>query len=613
MPETPEGRRLRAGRTQTLPSHAGGSAAPKVRVVARLPVEARRSEHVEHDRVLERLDLVRDVRRDDHALTRRDDPLLAADDEAKPAGEDVRNLLVRVVMGRNERTLAQGYPGHRQPFGVDVLATDRLGEPLDLAVAPVPHAHAASLRRRHAYDPAVRHTRYGWWLEEAGPVEPTRPLDGNTTTDVVVVGGGYLGLWTAWQLKQLEPGLDVVVLDAGLAGHGPSGRNGGFVSTLWDDLPILRARVGDERAVEVCRASERAVTAIGEWCTEQAVDAWYTSGGTMQVATSQAQLGEWDDVVTACRAVGAPDEARPLSGSDVAARCGSPAFLGGMLLRTAANVQPARLSLGLRARVLAAGVRVHERTPVRRLSRNAVAETRSGRVRAGSAVLAANAATASFPGYRLSLAVASSHMVVTEPVPDVIEALGWVGGENIHDCRTLLHYLRTTRDGRIALGWGGGRMGVGGRHRMALDVDATATANASAALRRFFPQLRERRITHGWGGPIDVSPTHLPIFGSHGRVHHGFGFTGNGVGPSYLGGQILARLALDRRDALTSLAIVEPVRRLMPPEPIRFVGGTLIREGLVRRDAALDDGRQPDAVSSFVSGLPGRLGLRLPR
>jgi glycine/D-amino acid oxidase-like deaminating enzyme len=105
----------------------------------------------------------------------------------------------------------------------------------------------------------IRHTRYGWWLEDAEPVEATQPLRDATTADVAIVGGGYLGLWTAWQLKQLEPEADVVVLEAGLAGHGPSGRNGGFVSTLWDDLPILRDRVGDERALEVVRASERGV------------------------------------------------------------------------------------------------------------------------------------------------------------------------------------------------------------------------------------------------------------------------------------------------------------------------------------------------------------------
>src|SRR3954452_686566 len=459
----------------------------------------------------------------------------------------------------------------------------------------------------------MRHTRYGYWLEEAGPVEPTRPLGGDTTADVVIVGGGYLGLWTAWQLKALEPALDVIVLEAGLAGHGPSGRNGGFVSTLWDDLPILRDRVGDERAVAVCRASETAMRGIGAFCEEQGVDAWYRPGGTLQVATSEAQLGDWEEVVEACRAVGAPDEARPLTREEVATHCASPTFLGGMALRTAANVQPARLSLGLRAAVIAAGVRVHERSPVRALSRDATATTAGGRVQARTAILAVNSATGGFAGYRHALAVASSHMVITEPVPDVIDELGWTGGENIHDCRTLLHYFRTTRDGRIALGWGGGHMGVGGRHRDRLDVDPAAARHAVAALHRFFPQLRARRITHAWGGPIDVSPTHLPIFGSRGAVHHGFGFTGNGVGPTYLGGEILARLALDRRDDVTNLAIVEPGRALFPPEPLRFVGGETIRAALVRRDDAHDRGGRPDSLTGFVPTLPRRRGLRLPR
>src|SRR5262245_27627236 len=153
----------------------------------------------------------------------------------------------------------------------------------------------------------VRHTRYGWWLEEAGPVEPTSSLEGDTTADVVVVGGGYLGLWTAWQLKALEPEADVVVLEAALAGHGPSGRNGGFVSTLWDDLPILRERVGDARAVEVARASDRGVHGIGDWCEREGVDAWFRAAPTLYVATSEAQLGTLDDAIAACVAVGAAD------------------------------------------------------------------------------------------------------------------------------------------------------------------------------------------------------------------------------------------------------------------------------------------------------------------
>jgi glycine/D-amino acid oxidase-like deaminating enzyme len=459
----------------------------------------------------------------------------------------------------------------------------------------------------------IKHTRHGWWLEEAGEVTPTWPLEGDASADVVIVGGGYLGLWTAWQLLELEPNLDVVLLEASVCGHGPSGRNGGFCETLWGDAETLRERVGDAATLAVCRASEEAVRGIGAWCRVNEVDAWYREAPMLRAVTTEPQLDSWEGAVRACAELGAPEAIVPLSREDVRARCASRLFLGGALQQLNATVQPARLSLGLRRFVHERGVRVHERTEVTRLHGDGSVETRTGRVRAGAVVLAVNSAAVRFRGYRLSLAVASSHIVLTEPVPEVIEDLGWTGGEAIVDSRTLVHYMRTTRDERIAFGWGGGTMGFAGRISSRLERDPGVIERTRESLVRFFPQLRGRRITHAWGGPIDVSPTHLPIFGSRGRVHHGFGFTGNGVGPTYLGGEILARLALDRRDERTSLAIVEPDRKLFPPEPFRYLGGSLIRRALLRKDAAEDAGRTPDTATAFVASLPRRLGLHLPR
>ena len=459
----------------------------------------------------------------------------------------------------------------------------------------------------------MRHTRTGWWLEEAGDVTPQAPLAGDTRADVVVVGGGYLGLWTAWQLRQLEPELDVLVLEAGLCGHGPSGRNGGFCETLWGEAPTLRERASDAAALAVCRASEDAVRGIAAWCEATGVDAWFREAPMLRVATTESQVGSWLNTVDAAAALGAPEEVVSVSAQEVRARCASPLFLGGARYRLNATVHPARLALGLRAKLLERGVRIHERTEVTGLDRDGSVTTRAGRVRAGAAVLAVNTAAASFPGYRLSLAVASSHIVLTEPVPDVLEELGWTNGEAIVDSRTLVHYTRTTRDGRIVFGWGGGTMGFGGRTADRLELDRDVVASTRESLARFFPQTRGREVTHAWGGPIDVSPTHLPLFGSRGRVHHGFGFTGNGVGPSYLGGEILARLALDRRDERTQLVLVEPRRKLFPPEPLRYAGGALIRRALVATDAAEDAGREPSLPTRFVASLPRRLGLHLPR
>ena len=150
----------------------------------------------------------------------------------------------------------------------------------------------------------MRHTRTGWWLEEAGDVTPRPPLEGDARADVVVVGGGYLGLWTAWQLRELEPELDVLVLEAGVCGHGPSGRNGGFCETLWGDAPTLREKAGDAAALAVCRASEDAVRGVGAWCEANDVDAWFREAPMLRVATTESQVGSWDDTVRAAAALG---------------------------------------------------------------------------------------------------------------------------------------------------------------------------------------------------------------------------------------------------------------------------------------------------------------------
>jgi glycine/D-amino acid oxidase-like deaminating enzyme len=261
-------------------------------------------------------------------------------------------------------------------------------------------------------------------------------------------------------------------------------------------------------------------------------------------------------------------------------------------------------------------VRIHEGPRVQRLAGGGggvIAETAGGRVRAQAAVVGVNHATAGLPPFRRALSVASSHMVITEPARDVLEAAGWTGGEAISDCRTMLHYFRTTPDGRIAFGWGGGRMGFGARRHRTADVDARVAGRTARDLVAFFPALRDRPITHAWGGPIDVSPVRLPIFRSPGRVHAGFGFTGNGVGPSELGGRILSALALDVRDELTRLAVVEPPPNLFPPEPLRYAGGSLIRAAMIARDERWQRDEPVPAAVEAVASLPRRLGMSLPR
>jgi glycine/D-amino acid oxidase-like deaminating enzyme len=154
-------------------------------------------------------------------------------------------------------------------------------------------------------------------------------------------------------------------------------------------------------------------------------------------------------------------------------------------------------------------------------------------------------------------------------------------------------------------------MVCGARRRPALDVDPGVQDAAARDLRSFFGELP---LDHAWGGPIDVSPVRLPWFGTLRSTHYGFGFTGNGVGPSHLGGRILADLARDERSDLTRLPLVGGVPpRRFPPEPLRFAGGSAIRQALVRRDDADAAGRRADPVTRAVASLPRLLGLHLPR
>ena len=196
------------------------------------------------------------------------------------------------------------------------------------------------------------HTAHGYWLAEAGGVEPAPALSGDRSADVVVIGGGYTGLWTAWQLR--ARGASVVLLEAELCGHGPSGRNGGFCETLWTHLPSLIERFGRDRAIEICQASAESVSMIGEWCEQQGVDAWFRHAGFVMASTAPAH----DAVIDGILAVAPRSRVRELNAAGVRHRCDSPRFRRGLFVGDDATVQPARLSLGLRARVREADIKI---------------------------------------------------------------------------------------------------------------------------------------------------------------------------------------------------------------------------------------------------------------
>jgi glycine/D-amino acid oxidase-like deaminating enzyme len=423
------------------------------------------------------------------------------------------------------------------------------------------------------------------WLEEAlAGEEVAPPLEGDVRADVCVCGGGYSGLWTAIRLKEHEPSLDVVLVEADVCGGGASGRNGGFVLSWWHKFASLQKLCGTEEAVRLARACELAVDELGAFCSEHGIDAHYRREGWLWTATGPAQMGAWTGTLTAIERA---CDARPfveLSRSEAAERAGSPAHLGGVFEAVSATVQPALLARGLRRVALEQGVRIYERSRITAFEPRV--RTDGGTVTAETVVVS----TGAWSGRNnRALAIVASDMVATEPLEE--PPLG--SGTSCSDSRLLVNYYRATRDGRLAFGTGGGALAFAGHVTQVFEGSSPRAAEVESRLRAIYPQLAGARVVHSWTGPIDRTVTGLPYFQREGKLVRGAGYSGVGVCQTLLGGRILASLALRRDDECAGCGLVRGPYACFPPEPIRSVGGRVVRAAVERKERREDEDRRP--------------------
>jgi glycine/D-amino acid oxidase-like deaminating enzyme len=408
-------------------------------------------------------------------------------------------------------------------------------------------------------------------------------------------------------LRELEPTLDVVILEQDICGGGASGRNGGFVLSWWPKLASLAHRFGDRAAIEIAAVSERAIEELDRFCRDHSIDADFRRGGWLWTATAVPQIGSWKSVLRVCDRVGVAPFRR-LEPGEAARLAGSPVHLDGVFEASAAVVQPAALARGLRRVALAKGVRIYEGTRVRSFTRTRPVQIRTdgGRLVADRMVIAANAWAAGIRELDGGIAVISSDIVVTGPVPALLEAIGWHRDLAITDSQTMVDYYRITRDGRVAFGKGGWTIGYGGRIGPRFDRHPLRAALVRRDLGRYYPDLARAAITHDWSGPIDRTRDSLPLLGTFKRAPHisyGVGWSGNGVGPSTIGGRILASLALGRRDEWSDHPLVGGRIGGFPPAAIRFVGGHLVRAAVVRKERAEAEGKPVSRLIAAIAGL----------
>ena len=448
------------------------------------------------------------------------------------------------------------------------------------------------------------------WLSEAfntGGKPTASPLRSDIRADVCVIGGGFTGLWSAINLKRIEPSVDVILIERDLCGSGASGRNGGFLVSWWAKYLTLKKICGEEEALRLARASDTAITEILEFCQTEKIDVQARRDGWLWAATNEAQIGAWHETQNEIEKMGeSPFE--EWSRDKVAYRTGSAVHLAGVFDSSPASLQPAKLAVGMRQKALDMGVRIFEQSPMEkiRFGLPTIVETNGGCVIADRVLLAINAWGARFGEIRKSIAVVSGDIVVTAPIEEQLEKIGWTDGLGISDGRALVNYYRTTIDGRIVFGKGGmgGEFCYGGHIGLQVEGSSKIAGLVAQSLRSTYPPLSNLEIVSSWRGPIDRSQSGLPFFwqlGPHGNVHYAVGFSGNGVGPSYLAGKILASLALEHSDEWSTCPLVRSPERDFPREPFRYFGSKLLRRALVDADRAQDEDRPIPWFSRIMS------------
>jgi glycine/D-amino acid oxidase-like deaminating enzyme len=419
------------------------------------------------------------------------------------------------------------------------------------------------------------------WLDGVpDPLELRASLDGDTSCDVAIVGAGFTGLWTAYYLKRLQPDLRVVVLEREIAGYGPSGRNGGWVSAgIAGSWRVYAERRGVDAVLRATRETHRAVDEIGEVARREGIECGFVKGGALTVATSGPQRARLEDEVRAARARGLGEEdVRSLSAGEADSLARVVGCLAAAYSPHCARIDPARLVRGLAAACERAGVAVHERTEALELGPGRV-HCREGLVRADHVLRATESYTTELPGERLRFLPLYSLMIATEPLPaPVWDELGWGEGLTIRDRRHLFFYAQRTADGRIAIGGRGAPYSLLRPISEEAERNPAVRARLEATVRRHFPAAAGAVVTHHWGGPLAV-PRDWCMSVAYDRargVGWAGGYSGHGVVASNIAGRTLADLVLGRDSDLVSLPWVGHRARRWEPEPLRFLASRAV-------------------------------------
>ena len=423
------------------------------------------------------------------------------------------------------------------------------------------------------------------------------------SADVVIIGAGYSGLWTALHLLREQPGVSVVVLERTAVGFGASGRNGGWVSALFPTSPEKVAhassRVG---ALNLRRALRQVVDDVANWSLEEGIDCDYAKGGTITVARNAAQRESLRAEADHERDWESPDT-EFLDAAGAAGHVRIQGTIAGMYTPQCAVLHPLKLARGLARAVLARGGIIVEQCTA--LSyKQGVVSTDHGVIACGSVVRATEGFTARFEDHAREIMPIYSLMIATEPLrEEQWQEIGLAQRESFTEQRHVVIYGQRTADGRLAFG------GRGAPYHWASAIDARfdqhprVHAQLQRTLVELFPSLQGVRITHRWGGALGIPRDYFPFVNFEAGVGVMGGYVGDGVAAAALAGRTMADLLLNRTTDRTALPWVNRHPRPWEPEPLRWLEANGMLAGLALADAQEARSNRPSRLADLLYRL----------
>ncbi|WP_127466552.1 FAD-binding oxidoreductase [Streptomyces sp. B27] len=429
-----------------------------------------------------------------------------------------------------------------------------------------------------------------YWLDDPEKPAALPALTGDEHTDLLVVGGGYSGLWTALIAKERDPERDVVLIEGHEVGWAASGRNGGFcAASLTHGLANGVERWPDEIA-KLEELGARNLDAIEAAVARYGIDCEFERTGEIDVATEPYQvdeLREWHQEIVALGITGVDF----LDREAVRAEVDSPTFLGGLWdRRGVAMLHPAKLAWGLKRACRELGVRIYEGTRGLGLVRSGegmAVRTPYGRIFARRVALGTNIFPSLVKRVRPYTVPVYDYALMTEPLtPEQLESIGWKGRQGLGDSANQFHYFRLSADNRIL--WGGydAIYPYGGKLSADLDQRPETFLKLAGQFFDCFPQLSGVNFSHAWGGAIDTCSRFTAFFGTahQRRVAYAAGYTGLGVGSTRFGADVMLDLLAGEETERTRLEMVRSKPMPFPPEPFAWAGIEITRRSLARAD-----------------------------